>query len=152
MSYKVLFKRAFKIIGISTKTGNGHAASDIATLWQRWFSEGIAEKIPNKVSEEVLNLYYEYETDQNGAYTVLLGCRVENLDTIPEGLDGDSFHSHNYAVYKHSGKLPETVIDTWKSIRNETNYLRTFIVDFDIYDLSVGTPDDMPVISCVSVE
>lgn len=152
MPYKVLFKRAFKIIGISIKTGNGQAATDIAALWQRWFTEGIADKIPNKLGDEVLNLYYEYETDQNGAYTVLLGCRVERLDTIPEGMHGDSFHSHNYAVYKYSGKIPEAVIDTWTAIRSETDYLRTFNADFDIYDLSAGTPEDMPVVTCVSVE
>ena len=44
-----------KIIGISvcTTNQNGQAIQDIGNLWQRFFSEQLLAKIPNKVSDAI---------------------------------------------------------------------------------------------------
>ena len=41
---------AFNVIGIAVKTTNenGQAGKDIPALWEKFISEGILDKIPNK--------------------------------------------------------------------------------------------------------
>ena len=48
-----------KIVGISVRTTNqnGQAMQDIGNLWQRFFSEQLLTKIPNKVSDAIYNIY-----------------------------------------------------------------------------------------------
>ena len=56
------------VVGILCRTSNAPEAgpNDIPRQWQRFVSEGIADNIPNKASDDVLALYCEYEgTRQN---------------------------------------------------------------------------------------
>ena len=41
----------FNIIGISVETTNenGKSVEDIGKLWEQFYSEGISDKIPNKI-------------------------------------------------------------------------------------------------------
>lgn len=55
----------FKIIGISTRTTNkdNQAQKDLGSLWGQFFSENIFDKIPNKVSNEIIAIYTDYKSD-----------------------------------------------------------------------------------------
>lgn len=52
----------FPIIGISVRTTNenGQAIKDIGPLWERFLSENLIEKIPNKVDPTVYSVYTDY--------------------------------------------------------------------------------------------
>lgn len=80
----------FNLIGIEIRTTNenGKSSKDIAELWGRFMSEGIQAKIPNKVDTDIFSLYTDYESDHTAAYTAILGCKVENLDNVPNGMVG----------------------------------------------------------------
>jgi len=83
----------FNIIGISVRTTNenGQAVKDIPALWNRFMSEGIANKIPNKTSESIYCIYTEYEKDHTKPYTTIIGCRVDQVENIPAGMVGETF-------------------------------------------------------------
>ncbi|MCK0159457.1 GyrI-like domain-containing protein [Allomuricauda sp. F6463D] len=125
----------FKIIGISIRTTNenGQASQEIAELWQRFMSENILSKIPNKIDNAVYSLYTEYESDHTKPYTAILGCKVENLDNVPNGMVGKSFDGGTYSKTTAKGDLMQgLVVNQWSKIF-EMELDRTYDADFEIF-------------------
>ncbi len=126
---------AFNIIGISVRTTNkdGQAAKDIGELWQKFMSKGVLDKIPNKIDNTIYSLYTEYEGDYTQPYTTLLGCKVSNLEIVPEGMVGKSFNGGNYVEFISKGDLTKgAVYESWMKIW-KTELDRAYTVDFEVY-------------------
>lgn len=102
----------FKIIGISTETSNqnNQAAADLGKLWERFFAEEIASKIPNKENEDIYAIYTDYESDYTGRYTTIIGQRVSTLDHIPDGFVGREIKNERLIKYKAKGEMPRAVV------------------------------------------
>lgn len=45
-------------IGVRTTNENGQSAKDIGALWNKFMSEGILDKIPNKIDNTIYSIYY----------------------------------------------------------------------------------------------
>jgi predicted transcriptional regulator YdeE len=125
---------AFHIIGIFVKTSNVNNKSlkDIGDLFGRFISQNISEKIPDKINGDIYCVYTDYETDYNGPYTTIIGCKVSSLKEIPIGLIGKTIPESKYQVYTSTGKLSESLAKTWEGIWN-TELDRRNSADFDIY-------------------
>ncbi len=144
---------AFKVIGIAVRTTNenGQAARDIPVLWNKFMSEDIAGKIPNKVSDEVLCIYTDYESDHTKPYTTLLGCKVSTLENIPEGMTGKTFAAGEYTPFVSKGNIMEgMVIGTWQEIWN-TELPRKYTADFEVYGEKAQNPEEAEVDIFVAV-
>lgn len=125
----------FNIIGISVRTTNenGQSGQDIPALWNKFMSEGIAEKIADKLSNDIICVYTDYEKDHTKPYTTILGCVVESLDSIPEGLIGKTIAGHHYEKFIAKGNLADGVVyNEWLKIW-DSGLNRTFTSDFEIY-------------------
>jgi len=125
----------FMVIGIVVRTTNenGQSAKDIGELWGRFMSEGIVEKIPNKIDATVLSIYNNYQGDHSQPYDTILGCKVSSLENIPEGMIGHSFDGGTYVKFVSKGDLTKGVVyETWADIWNN-NLDRTYIADFEMY-------------------
>ncbi|QIK53706.1 AraC family transcriptional regulator [Dysgonomonas sp. HDW5B] len=125
----------FYVIGISVRTTNegGQAAKDIPQLWDRFVSEDIESKIPNKASTDLYGIYTEYEGDFMQPYTTIVGYKVSSLDNIPEGLIGLTIETSNYEEFTAKGKLSDDIVfnkwtEIWKSDLD-----RAYLADFEIY-------------------
>ena len=132
----------FKVIGISIRTTNenGQASKEIAELWNRFISENILTKIPNKVNNEIYSLYTNYESDHTKPYTAILGCRVENLDNIPNGMVGNSFDGGRYFKTTTKGDLMQgLIISQWEKIFG-MELDRTYYADFEIFGEKAQNP------------
>lgn len=144
----------FNIIGISIRTTNenGQANKDIAELWQRFMSENTLSKIPNKADSEIYSLYIDYESDHTKPYTAILGCKVENLDDIPNGMLGKSFHGGKYVKTTVKGDLMKgLIVNHWSKIF-EMNLNRNYIADFEIFGKKAQNPSDAEVDFYVGVK
>ncbi|WP_406844809.1 GyrI-like domain-containing protein [Flavobacterium soyae] len=125
----------FSIIGISVRTTNenGQSGQDIPALWNKFISEGVADKITNKLNNDIICVYTDYEKDHNKPYTTILGCPVENLDCIPEGLTGKIIESDNYDKFTPKGNLADGIVyNEWLKIW-DSGLNRIFTSDFEIY-------------------
>lgn len=137
----------FNIIGISIRTTNenGQASKEIAELWGKFMSERILEKIPNKVDNEIYSLYTDYEGDHTKPYTAILGCKVENLDNIPNGMVGKSFSGGTYTKTTAKGDLKQgLVVNHWSNIF-EIELDRTYDADFEIFGEKAQNPSNAEV-------
>ena len=144
----------FKVIGISVRTTNenGQSATDIKGLWGKFMSQGILDKIPNKIDESVYSLYTNYEGDHTKPFDTVLGCKVSSLDNIPEDMAGYSFDGGIYSEFISKGDLTNNVVvDTWYEIwKKEMN--RAFTVDFEVYGKKAQDPKNAEVSIFVAIK
>ncbi len=75
---KIIRLKPFQIIGISVRTSNqnDHSQKDIGALWARFTKDNLQDQIPGKLSSDMYCVYTDYETDYNGPYTAVIGCKV----------------------------------------------------------------------------
>jgi predicted transcriptional regulator YdeE len=137
----------FDIIGITVRTTNqnGKSSIDIPELWKKFFTEAILEKIPDKVDASIYCIYTDYEKDFTEPYTVILGCKVNGLKTIPKGMIGRTIPGGNFAKFSAKGDLTKGVVFTeWNKIWNsELN--RKYTADFEVYGEKAQDPKNAEV-------
>ncbi|OXG05598.1 putative transcriptional regulator YdeE [Flavobacterium araucananum] len=134
----------FSVIGISVRTTNenGKSGEDIPALWNKFMSEEIQHKIPNTVSPDIFCIYTDYEKDHTKPYTTILGCKVENLDFIPQGMTGKTIESADYEQLIAKGNLSEGVVyNKWLEIWN-SDLNRSFTADFEVYGEKAQNPEN----------
>ena len=139
--------QAFHIIGIAVRTTNenGQAGEDIPALWAKFMAEGVLEKIPNKLGNAVYSIYTDYEKDHTKPYTTILGCKVENLNEIPDGMVGKTIEEATYKKFVAKGNLAEgAVYKEWTKIWNAA-IDRSFTADFEVYDENAQDPTNAEV-------
>ncbi|WP_020528180.1 GyrI-like domain-containing protein [Flexithrix dorotheae] len=137
----------FKLIGIAIRTSNEgqKADNEIANLWQRFLGEKILEKIPNKVDSTIYSLYTEYEGDHTMPYTAILGCKVSDLNEIPEGMVGKAFEGGTYSKTTAKGDLMKgLIVNHWAKIW-EMNLNRAYSADFEVFGEKAQNPSDVEV-------
>jgi predicted transcriptional regulator YdeE len=126
----------FKIIGISTRTTNKNNKSqeDLTNLWGQFYAQNIFDKIPNKISDNVLSIYTDYKSDFTDEYTTIIGVPVSTLDQIPAELVGREFGADNFQKFVAKGEMPNAVVNVWLDIwKREEELNRKYSYDFEVY-------------------
>jgi len=144
----------FNVIGISVRTTNenGQSGKDIQALWSQFMSEEIQSKIPNKVSEDLFCIYTDYEKDHTKPYTTILGCKVENLDVVPENMIGKTIESANYKELIAKGNLSKGIVfNKWLEIWN-SDLDRSFTADFEVYGEKTQNPEKAEVAIYIALQ
>ena len=137
----------FNVIGISVKTTNenGQAAQDIPALWNNFMTNGMLEKIPNKLDSSIYCIYTAYEKDHTKPYTTILGCRVSGLEIIPEGMVGKAVEAADYTKFVAKGNILQgMVFNEWVKIWN-SDLDRTYTADFEVYGEKAQNPENAAV-------
>ncbi|RZF62654.1 GyrI-like domain-containing protein [Sphingobacterium corticibacterium] len=144
----------FNIIGISVRTTNenGQAEKEIADLWGRFMNEKILEAIPNKIDNTVYSIYTDYESNHAKPYTAILGCKVVNINEIPNGMIGKSFDGGSYVKVSAKGDLMKRlIVDKWTEIW-KMNLDRTFTADFEVFGEKAQNPADAEIDFLIAVK
>lgn len=130
------------VSGISIRTTNhdefNKETAKLSHLWQRFLSEGIAEKIPCKIQDSpIYGVYSDYESDFSGFYTVTAGCAIDHTQPIDTEFNTLTIYDGHYLVFSGQGNMPQVVSDTWKNIwtyfESATRYKRNYITDFELW-------------------
>ena len=135
-------KRAITIVGISARTNNADEMSGkgvIGAMWGKFFQQGILQKIPDRADSNIIALYTDYESDHTGAYTFVLGARVNSAAHIPEGMVAKTVPAGKYTSFlsekgEVSSVVPQAWQQIWKASHNELGGKRAFTADYEIYD------------------
>ena len=144
----------FKVIGIAVRTTNenNQAAKDIAGLWSKFFQDKVLDEIPNKIDNTVYSIYTDYESDHTKPYTTLLCCKVENLNTIPDGMVGKSFEGGNYIKLSAKGDLMKgLIVNKWSEIWS-MELDRLFTADFEIFGEKAQDPTNAEIDFLIAVK
>ena len=127
---------AFTVAGLPLRTTNESAMVKIPKHWERFFAEGHHERIP-KVSEKLLGVYTDYESDHRGAYTLIPGFETGLTDSLPDGLVAVAIPEQEYLIFHGEGKMPGIVMETWGRalayFDGNEEQKRTYTTDFELY-------------------
>jgi predicted transcriptional regulator YdeE len=128
--------KEFKLIGLALKSRttnkNAQSSIDCGNLWQTFHTGGYAQKIPDKKSDEIYAVYYNYEGDYTRPFSFFIGCKVEADTEVPDGMDSLIIPNGNYQLFKTSGEIPGCISKAWGVIWC-TNFPRKYHVDFEVY-------------------
>lgn len=134
MKYEIVELEEKIITGIRIKTTNqdGKAMQDIGMTWQKLFTDGIYEKIPNKINGKTIGLYTEYEGDYTKPYTFIAGAEVSREEQSGEKIESTIISKGKYAKFIIIGDVQNSVGQAWQEIWN-MNLKRKFTCDFEEY-------------------
>ncbi len=147
-NYKTIHNPERIIIGIECRTSNAPEAGpiDIPKHWEKFFRDNIMNQIPDKCSDEIIALYCDYEGDYTEPYSIVIGCTVNSLSQIPEGMVYKTIPEGNYVLFRAVGEHPKTLIETWRTIWN-TPLKRTYTGDYEYYGdkFMSGSPQEVEI-------
>lgn len=127
-----LERRFFIGIPLSTSYEEARFQNDVPPFWDKFYRENLAEKIPNKVNDDLLAVYTDYEGDYSKPFTYLLGCEVTSLERIPEEMKGLEIEASSYMVLATKAGFPLSMMNIWQTIWN-SNLKRAYTTDFEVY-------------------
>jgi predicted transcriptional regulator YdeE len=125
------------ILGLSARIDNesekNPTTGKIGALVQR-FDQNVV--VNYRAGARVYSVYYDYESDVSGAYTVLIGA--DNVESSVVGLDRVKIQAGSYLVFSGNGQVPQVVFETWSKVWNyfsseHCHYLRAYTTDFEFY-------------------
>lgn len=127
----------FSLVGISlphkTTNENGQSSIDGGNLWQKFEKESYIDRIPNRSSDDIYAVYYDYEGDHSKPFRYFIGCKVNEVSEVPKGMQALTIPSGQFTKLTASGKMPDCMINTWREIWDST-IKRSYNMDFEIYD------------------
>jgi predicted transcriptional regulator YdeE len=134
MDYEIVTLAKKTVAGITARTNNRDPAMAqiICTLWQRLYGEGIFAAISGKENEKSIGLYYDYESDEKGDYTMMTGCEVSTESAQPAGIVSAKIPAGKYAKFIVRGHMQCAVGEFWKKLW-QTPLDRKFCADFEEY-------------------
>lgn len=116
-----------------TTNENNQSMKDCGELWTRFEKEEVFKKIPNKLSEEVLAVYHDYEGDHTQPFSYFIGCKVEEGTELPDGLRSLTIPAGNYQKVTAKGEMPNCIAEKWREIW-ESDIPRIYKTDYEVYD------------------
>lgn len=131
------------VLGLEARTTN-QAESDpetakIGPLWKRVAEEKLDERITNKISEgKTYAVYFDYQNDHTGPYSVVIGYQVRSLVDVPSGLTGLGVDSGRYLLFIAEGYEKEVAVqETWRKIHEyfaqPGSPTRAFAYDYEVW-------------------
>ena len=144
----------FSVIGIQARTNNADEMTGdgaIPKQWARFFKEGIADKIPNKVDSTIYAVYTGYASDRNGEYDFIIGMKVSSVSDVPPGMVAKKVPRGKYAVVTSAkGQVAQVVPQAWQRVwgledNKQLGGARAYKADFEVYDQRSQNPQDSQV-------
>jgi predicted transcriptional regulator YdeE len=162
MTPTIVNQESFQVIGISASTNNANESGPggiIGKLWQQFVTQGLLNKIPDRVDQSIIAVYTDYASDANGEYTFVLGAKVKPAPNpvVPEGMVVRTVPAGKYAVFtSQRGPVAKVVVETWKQIwayfQSPANGQRVCRADFEVYDQRAADPNNSQVEIYVGVK
>ncbi len=130
---------AFDVCGLSAVISNedDQAVDQINMLWQRFFSESVAMKVPERKNDVIYAVYSEYQGDHTKPYRLTIGYKLREDEVEAAAAGIEDFRQvrvkgGEYAGLSAQGQQPQALIETWTAVW-ESDLDRKFETDFELY-------------------
>jgi predicted transcriptional regulator YdeE len=134
---------AFLVVGLRTRTTNRIEAvpemARISPLWRKFYADKVSEQIPFRLAgaPEVVAVYFDYESDHRGQYSLIVGHKVSSLDNAPQDMGGVLVRGGRYLRFPVEGPMPTALVEAWKGIWKffdlTHEYERAYATDYEIH-------------------
>lgn len=133
---KITQEKSILIVGIELRTSNLEAMQTIPPFWQKFYQEGILQKISNKVSDNVFAVYTNFENEgknNEGIYSLIIGAEVTEVQALPKNFVSTIVKPSKKAVFEVEKGHPEKVGEKWQEIWGMTDLEKSYISDYELY-------------------
>ena len=123
----------------------------IGRQWQKFFQDGVQQKIANRTDNNLYAVYTDYASDRNSEYSFVIGVKVKADAAVPPGLVQKKIPAGNYAVVTtEKGPAAKVVPAAWQLVwALEDKALlggpRAYKADFELYDSRGADPQNSQV-------
>jgi predicted transcriptional regulator YdeE len=154
MQPKVVELPGFSVIGIQVRTNNAKetaAGGVIPSQWEKFFKQGIADKIPHKIDPTIYAVYANYASDHNGDYDFIIGMKVSDVSNVPPGMVATKVPPGRYAIVPSAtGPVSQVVPQAWQRVYSlddakQLGGTRAYKADFELYDRRSQNPQSSQV-------
>ncbi|MEO3813574.1 effector binding domain-containing protein [Sphaerisporangium sp. B11E5] len=130
------------VIGYAVRTTNADEADPsrarLPGLWARSGVPGAFAHIPGRVDENLYAVLFDYDgSDQQGAYTQVVGAAVRTLARLPEGMVAVRVPAVPSLKVEAHGPMPQALIEAWQEVWRHTEAgsvpPRAFTTDLEIH-------------------
>lgn len=130
--------QALHVVGIALRTHNGEAFQTIPPHWGRFAQSGLAERLPQRLSDDVYAVYTHFQNagvDNSGWYTLVIGHAVpsDTPSLPPEGLTHVVAPASRRAVFEVAQGRADLVGAEWQQIWQRTDLQKTTLADYERY-------------------
>ncbi|MEO0883034.1 MAG: effector binding domain-containing protein [Pseudomonadota bacterium] len=123
---------AFTVQGISGRVENDDPVG-IGALWDKVWKSDLHETIIDKLSEDMICVYHDYQGAHLDPFVMTIGFQVSINAADIGGLNKVNVPAQLMNRFEALGPQPDTLISQWGSIW-EMPLKRTYIADYDVYD------------------
>jgi len=127
-----------RIIGLLARTTNAKemdpSTGKIGPLWKE-FDDKV--KVDYKDGNRVYAVYFDYESDVSGEYSILAGTDQLDANTTAQ-LETIVIQSGKYILFTAKGDIPGIVFETWARVweyfsKKDAEHERLYTTDFEYY-------------------
>jgi predicted transcriptional regulator YdeE len=147
---KFIDVQEFRVSGRAARTTNAREMTPDGQISKLW------GQMTPPADSAIIALYTDYESDEHGEYTFVLGAKAGPAGSVPDGMAIKTVPAGRYAVFtSQRGPLQKVVFGAWQRIWSElpsSSNLRSYIADFEVYDQRAVDPADAVVDIYVGVK
>lgn len=153
MEYEIveLKEKIVEGVEIITTNQNGKSLQDIAEMWQKFFTEGIYNKIENKSNNKTIGLYTEYEEDYTKPYKFIVCSEVKKESQNLENRVIKTIQEGKYAKFVITGDVQKSVGEAWDKIWN-MDLKRKYTCDFEEYQNNTEDMNNQEIHIYIAIE
>ena len=139
MKYEIVEIKEKTLIGFKTRVKDDETMSEkISNLWKKLYSEKGAKNIENRINDNAIGVYYNYNNENGFEYDCLTGCEVKDtIEKIPEDMIKIQIPEGKYAKFIVIGNPEKAVGEFWykflEEFGKEQSDMRKYTYDFEEY-------------------
>ena len=139
MKYEIVEIKEKTLVGFKTRVKDDETMSEkISNLWKKLYSEKGVKNIENRINDNAIGVYYNYNNENGFEYDCLTGCEVKNTITkIPEDMIKIQIPEGKYAKFIVIGNPEKAVGEFWykflEEFGKEQSDMRKYTYDFEEY-------------------
>ena len=128
------------VIGEVVRTTNSaeldQSTAKIPGLWDRVLSDSTLAGWSGRIGTEFFGVYFDYESDESGAYSVLVGVGANSDEDTPAGASSVGLDEVHRVVFPVEGPMPAGLVEAWGrvwSARAAGELGRAFTTDIEVH-------------------
>ncbi|MGK5550146.1 GyrI-like domain-containing protein [Actinomadura kijaniata] len=130
-------REELQVIGFAVRTTNEAEADPsrgvLKGLWARAGAPGAFDHVEFRADDRLHAVLTDYQSDEHGAYTQIVGVKVTRLAGPPEGMVAVRVPAARCLKLEARGPMPHALIETWQQVWKHTDPPRAFTTDLEVH-------------------